>query len=163
MESLSKRIPITRSADGRVASLSTPPHDRVRGSGVAAGPVSLSAVGWLLHWGGRYRVAPRAPVRLTRVAAAKDPPVADAQRDACGVAVLQQRLRVLARRAEVVAQARDRHLAVALDQFDDAPLDVREGLDVDVHRRAEPHGPASGPQGGEVAGVELGVERRRVP
>src|SRR3954471_8650195 len=112
-----------RSADG--VAVATPPHR----PGEAAAPAGRRDRCLRVRWGGYFTVAkgsppaPSTPVRLTGRAAAEHPPVAHAQRDARRVAVLEQGLGVLAGGAEVVAQARDRHLAVALDQLGDAALD----------------------------------------
>src|SRR3954454_8119973 len=119
MGSLSKRIPISQQRRRRGAPFSTPPHDR----GLMAAPVGRRGRCPSVRWGGYFTAGKgspagrRAPVRLTGMTAAEHPPVADPQRDARGVAVLEQRLGVLARGAEVVAQAGDRDLAVARDEL----------------------------------------------
>ena len=96
-----------------------------------------------------------------RLAAAQHARVAAAEREPLRVEALQQRLGVLARGAELVAEAAERDLALGLEQRDEARADRVERLRVDVHRRAEPDGAAGGAQRGELlGGVEVGVERR---
>ena len=73
--------------------------------------------------------------------------------------MLEQRLRVLARRLQVVSEGAERDLI----QREHAVLDVGERIGVDVHVPAKTDGLAVRAQGGELVGrAELGVRRRLV-
>ena len=84
--------------------------------------------------------------------------VADPQRDACGVEVLEPRLRIAARGAERVAQLGEGDPTAGHDER----LDLRARVGVGVQALAEPQRPSGLPQRGEVGGIELGVRRRPV-
>ena len=74
--------------------------------------------------------------------------------------MLQQRLGVLARRRELVAQARERHRALVRDDRADAIGDDREGVAVGVQIAADPDGDTRLDQPRQMGGVGAQLRAR---
>jgi hypothetical protein len=86
---------------------------------------------------------------------------AAADRESLGVEVLEQGLGELAGGSELVAQpGQSDGAGVLTRQFDDPSADVGQDLGVVVEVLGHADRPAVGAEGGQVVGVELGVERR---
>ena len=82
-------------------------------------------------------------------------------RDSLRVQMLEQRLRELPRGPKPVAQLRDRDRPIALrGRLDDDLLDGRDRVGVVVQRAGDADRAAGVAQRFQVAGVELGIERR---
>ena len=114
---------------------------------------------------GAGRDGPRPGPALGR-AAAQHVRVAAADRDPLAVEVLEQRLRVATRGAELVAQAGDRDLALGVAERDHPLAHGGQRLGVEVQSGSHPHGETERAQGRERLGLlrgQLAAARRLGP